>query len=45
VVAPQKRAESRAVLPALLIGLLAGFAIGWLATGERQRTGRRSSSR
>ena len=41
-VAPQRRAESRAVLPALLMGLLAGFAIGWLATGERQRTRPRS---
>jgi hypothetical protein len=29
---------SGAVLPALLMGLLAGFAIGWLATGKRQRT-------
>jgi hypothetical protein len=44
VVAPQKRAESRAVAPALLMGLLAGFAIGWLATGERQRTRPRSGS-
>jgi len=41
-VAPQRRAESRAVLPALLMGLVAGFAIGWLATGERQRTRPRS---
>jgi hypothetical protein len=37
-VASRRGAESRAVMPALLMGLLAGFVIGWLATGDRQRT-------
>jgi len=43
--AAEKRPRSRALAPALVMGLVAGFAIGWLATGERERIRPRSSRR
>ena len=38
----EEKPVSLAVLPAVLIGLPAGFATGWLVAGERQRGGSRS---
>jgi hypothetical protein len=43
--ATERKPVSSAVLPALLIGLPTGFAIGWLAAGDRQRSAPRSGRR